>query len=673
MKKGKRNVLVDQSRAKFQQAFQYHQSGQLAQAQLLYDEILQLQPRHFDSLHLSGVVASQTKNFHKAVELIGKAIEICPDNAIFHSNYGNTLKELKQYEAAVASYDRAIALKPGFAEAWNNRGVALEELREYEAAVAGYDQAISLKPDYAEAYSNRGNVLKEIGHYEAAVASYDRAIALKPDYAEAYSNRGSALKDLRHYEAAVASYERAILLSPDYDFLFGQWLHTKMKICDWKTFEDDVDRFRESIKHNKKASPPFPLLALIDSPALHKHAAEIYAQAKFLLTQHLPEILKGARHKKIRIGYYSADYRNHAVMHLMAELFEQHDRGAFEVIAFSFGPNREDEMRKRAAAAFDRFIDVRHLSDIDVVHLSRNLEIDIAIDLGGFTAHSRTGIFALRAAPIQASYIGYLGTTGISCIDYLIADPVIIPEESRQHFCEKIVYLPSYQVNDTKRRIANTLFTREELGLPEQGFVFCCFNNSYKITPGTFAGWMRILQQVEESVLFLYVDNDVAQANLKREAESRGVSGKRLIFGQRLPLAEHLARYRVADLFLDTLPYNAGATASDALWAGLPVLTCMGKAFSGRVAASLLNAIQLPELITSTQEEYEALAVELATNPKKLTAIQQKLEQNRLTTPLFDTKLFTRHIEAAYTAMYERCQEGLSPEHIVVLPVGIRE
>ena len=672
MKKGKENVLVDQSKAKFQRAFQFHQSGQLAQAQLLYEEILELDPGHFDSLHLSGVVASQTKNFYKAIELIGKAIEICPDNAIFHSNYGNTLKELKQHEAAIASYDRAIALKPDFAEAWNNRGVALEELKQYEAAVASYDRAITLMPDYASAFTNRGNALQEISKHEAAVASYDQAIALKPDYAEAYRNRGSALKEIRQYEAALSSYERAILLNPDDDFLFGHWLHTKMKICDWNSFDHSTKQLVEKIKLHKKASSPFALFALLDSPALQKHAVELYSHEKFPSRPLLSAIPKRALHKKIRIGYFSADYHNHAVMHLMAELFEKHDREAFEVIAFSFGPDKEDAIRKRAAAAFDRFIEVQHLSDIDVVNLSRSLEIDIAIDLGGFTAHCRTGIFALRAAPIQASYIGYLGTMGASYIDYLIADPTIIPEKSRQHYCEKIAYLPSYQVNDTTRRIADKIFTREELGLPEKGFVFCCFNNNYKITPGTFDGWMRILQQVEESVLFLYADNELAMNNLKREAESRGVSGNRLIFGQRLPLAEHLARYRVADLFLDTLPYNAGATASDALWAGLPVLTCIGESFASRVAASLLNAIRLPELITLKQEEYEALAIELATNPEKLRAIRQKLDRNRLTTPLFDTKLFTQHIEATYRAMYERYQEGLPPEHIACSPVGSR-
>ena len=324
-------------------------------------------------------------------------------------------------------------------------------------------------------------------------------------------------------------------------------------------------------------------------------------------------------------------------------------------------------MRKRVSAAFDQFIDVRNKSDKDIALLSRNLGIDVAVDLKGFTQDQRPGIFSYRAAPLQVNYLGYPGTMGAKYIDYLIADETLIPEASRQHYSEKIIHLPnSYQVNDRKRAIADKMFSREELGLPSTGFVFCCFNNSYKITPAIFDGWMRILKQVEGSVLWLLEVNSTAVRNLRHEAEARGINAARLIFAKRMPLAEHLARHRAADLFVDTLPYNAHTTASDALWAGLPVLTCMGEAFASRVAASLLNAIHLPELITTTQEQYEARAVELATHPERLQQIKQKLERNRLTTPLFDTKLFTRHIEAAFTRMYERYQAGLPPEHIHV-------
>jgi predicted O-linked N-acetylglucosamine transferase (SPINDLY family) len=352
---------------------------------------------------------------------------------------------------------------------------------------------------------------------------------------------------------------------------------------------------------------------------------------------------------------------------LAAGLFESHDRDKFEVYAFSFGTDTKDEMQIRLEAAFDKFIDVESKTDKEIAELSRQMQIDIAVDLAGFTSGSRTGIFALRAAPLQINYLGYPGTMGADYMDYLIADRQLIPEEAKAHYTERIVYLPSFQANDSKRKISDRVFTREELGLPQSGFVFCCFNNSYKITPSTFDGWMRILKQVNGSVLWLSETNPFATDNLRKEAKARGVDAQRLVFARKIPLlAEHLARHRAAGLFIDTLPYNAHTTASDALWAGLPVLTCTGEALASRVAASLLTAIDLPELVTTTQEDYEALAVELATNPEQLQAIRQKLERNRLTAPLFDTKLFTRHIEDAYTQMVERYQADLAPDHIYV-------
>ena len=354
----------------------------------------------------------------------------------------------------------------------------------------------------------------------------------------------------------------------------------------------------------------------------------------------------------------------------MAGLFEQHDRARFEVVGFSFGPDKKEAMRDRVAASFDRFIDVRDRSDRDVALLARNLDIDIAVDLKGFTTDSRWKIFAHRAAPLQVNYLGYPGTMGADYMDYIIADRVLIPDDSGKYYSENIIYLPhSYQANDRKRPIAERLFTRQELRLPDSGFVYCCFNNNYKITPAIFDGWMRILGQVRDSVLWLLADNPWAERNLRREAAARGVAAERLVFAGRLPAAEHLARQRAADLFLDTLPYNAHTTASDALWAGLPVLTRAGTSFPSRVAASLLTAIDLPELITTTPEDYERRAIELARNPEQLSAIRARLARNRLTTPLFDTGLFARHIETAYVQMYERYQAGLAPAPIHVAPL----
>lgn len=721
--------------ARFQEGLALHQKGRLAEAQGLYQKVLKMQPRHFEALYLSGVIAAQTNDPLQAVELFGRAIAINPDFVVAHYNRGVTLQVLNRHDEALESYERAVGLKPDHAEALCNRGNALLELKRRDEALESYERALKLKPDYAEALSNRANVLLELQLFDAALESCERALRIKPDYAEALSNRGNALRGLRRHDEALGSYERALKLKPDYAqalsnrgvalqelmrldealesheravmlkpgyaeahynrgvtlremqrldetqecyeralkikpdyaFLYGIWLFTKAKICNWGGAEKQFAELFEKIRKNEKVTPPFPVLAFTDSLPLQRKAAEILVGDKHPASPALAAMPKKAGHEKIRIGYYSADFHNHATAYLMAELFERHDRTRFELVAFSFGPDKSDEMRKRVSAAFDRFIDVRNESDKDIALLSRNIGIDIAVDLKGFTQDMRVGIFSYRAAPLQVNYLGYPGTMGAGYIDYLIGDGTLIPETSREQYSEKIVYLPnSYQVNDRKRAIAERTFTRKELGLPDVGFVFCCFNNNYKITPATFDGWMRILNRVEGSVLWLLEDNATAAGNLRKEAGARGVDAARLIFAGRMPLAEHLARHRAADLFLDTLPCNAHTTASDALWAGLPVLTCMGEAFASRVAASLLKAIDLAELVTTTQEQYEVLAVDLAANPERLGQIKLKLERNRLTTPLFDTALFTRHLEAAYTQMVERYQADLPPGHIFV-------
>ena len=626
-------ALAQQIAAKLQQGLALHSAGQLEQARVIYEEILKLNPKHFDALQLSGTIAAQTKQWDKALGLLTDALKINTTNA----------------------------------SVYNNRGIVLKELKRLDEALTSYDRAIELKSDYAEAYSNRGNVLKELKRLEEALTSYDRAIELKSDYADAFNNRGIVLQELKRLDEALTSYDRAIAIKPGYEYLFGTMLHTKMFICDWQNFETDVQSLSLKINEGEKSSPSFTVLALIDSLSIQRKASEIWINDKHPINSSLGLISKYQRRNKIRIGYYSADFHNHATAYLMAELFERHDKNSFELIAFSFGPDKKDEMRQRLSKSFDQFIDVRLRTDKDIALMSRDMQIDVAIDLKGFTQDQRLGIFSYRAAPIQVNYIGYPGTMSAVYIDYIIADPTLIPIESQQYYSEKVVYLPnSYQVNDRQRVIADKVFTKEELGLPSDSFVFCCFNNNFKITPDTFDGWMRILKAVEGSVLWLLEDNPIAGINLRKEAQTRGIDPKRLVFAKRMKPPEHLARHRAADLFIDTLPYNAHTTASDALWAGLPVLTCMGESFASRVAASLLNAIELPELITTTQEYYEATAIELATNPAKLKEIKDKLERNRLTTALFDTPRFTKHIEDAYTQMYERYQADLPPDHIYI-------
>jgi len=421
-----------------------------------------------------------------------------------------------------------------------------------------------------------------------------------------------------------------------------------MFLCDWREFDKHLNSLVVKINDKKKVVQNFPLLALIDDPDLQLKASEIYIENTYPPNMYLGPIKKSIDKSKICIGYYSADFREHPVAYLTAELFELHDKDKFELIAFYSGSKESGEMHNRISSSFEKFIYINTMGDEAVAKLSRELGIDIAVDLTGSTGNSRVGVFSYRVAPVQMSYIGYLGTMGVDYYDYLIADKIIIPEEKKQFYKESIIYLPSYQVNDSKRAISNKSFTRQDFGFPENYFIFCCFNNHFKITPSTFEIWMRILMAVPESILLLYVNNKTAQENLRKESEIKGVSSSRRFFANQIPRNEYLARFRVADLFLDTQPYNAGTTASDALWAGLPVLTCLGQSFASRIAASLLNAIDMAELVATSDQQYEYMAVELAKNSDKLKAIKDKLNRNISTTALFDSINFTNNLEDVF-------------------------
>ncbi|WP_353201828.1 tetratricopeptide repeat protein [Polynucleobacter sp.] len=615
------------------QALEALRNSNLEMAEAYLKEALILELNNPHTLRLLGVVAAQRAEYEKAIEFFSASINVFPENAVAHSNLGNVYAKLRQFDRALGAYEEAARLDSQDAETWSNAGIVFFELKRFEEAIALYDKALAIDPNYAEALCNKGN----------------------------------ALDELKRYEEAIDCYEKALSINPNIDWAPGVWMHLKLKVSAWEHLEANVEVLLAKVAAGEKVSNPFPLLAMSDDPMLHRQASEIFARYQYPSNSTLGVIAKHPRGKKIRIGYFSADFHNHATGYLLAELIELHDKNQFELIGISFGPNQDDEMRTRLKKSFDQFIDASAMSDIEIAQLSRHLKIDIAVDLKGFTQNCRAGIFAYRVAPVQLSYLGYPGTMSAGYIDYLLADKTLIPQEALQGYSEKIAYLPnSYQANDRKRIISDKQFTNAELGLPEQGFIFCSFNNNYKILPATFESWMRILKAVDGSVLWLYEDNVAAANHLRQEAEKRGVHPSRLVFAKRMPLAEHLARHQLADLFIDAFPCNAHTTASDALWAGLPVLTLMGNAFASRVAASLLNAIELPELITSTPQAYEALAIEIAKNPAKLAALKQKLASNRLTTPLFDTPQFTKDLERSYVQIYERYQAGLPPEHIFV-------
>jgi protein O-GlcNAc transferase len=599
-----------------------------------------------------------------------RALALCPGNPRYLYNIGLILFDQRSFERAKAYFQECLDISPNFPEAHNNLCACLLSLQDPVGALSHADRAIMLRPDHAEAWSNRASALRDLRRLTEALASYDRFIELKSDSAEAWLNRGVVLSDLGRHNEALVNYERSIELKSDVIYGLGYLVHTQLKICDWASLDLRRETLQDRILTGNLASHPFSILGLFDDLHLQRQCAELYAKKMFSFEPETKPFTKKSTRdskKKIRIGYFSADFHNHATMYLMVQLFEYHDRDQFEVFGFSFGPSKNDAMRDRARNNLNYFFEIATLSDADIASLSRSNGIDIAVDLKGYTQDSRPAIFAHRAAPIQISYLGFPGTTGSSAVDYLIADPVLIPVTSQSAYSERIIYLPdSYQVNDSHRAMSRRVFSRRELGLPESGFVFCCFNNNWKILPEIFGAWVRILQAVPNSSLWLYEENATAAHNLRAEAARRHVDPNRLVFARHQPHAEHLARYRAADLFLDTFPCGAHTTASDALWAGIPVLTRSGESFASRVASSLLNAVGLPELITHAADQYEALAIEVANNPGRAASLKAKLAENLPTCPLFNTALFTRHIESAYQAAYDRYRNDLGPDHIFV-------
>ena len=636
------------------------------EALLSYERAIALKPEYIDAYLNRGVILYELKQFEAARASYRHVLSLNADNAQAYSNLGIVCNELKQFHEALDCYKKALLIKHDFAQAHHNAGVTLGNLRRYQEALEHYDQAILYKNDYLDALVNRGNTLKELGNFDQALESYNTAIALNPTFVEALSNRGHLHYVLQQYKAATESYELAYQLAPDQDYLLGYKLLAKLYCCDWKNLQVELEQIQLNLKEGRRVVTPFALFAFLDSPALQLFAARIWAQDKHPARHELGPLERRPQPNKIRIAYYSADFHLTAVTLLIVGVFEHHNLNDYEFVAFSYGPYSEDVMRKRVSAAFTEFYDVKDWTDRQVAEYSRSIQIDIAVDLTGYTKNGRTGIFALRAAPVQVSFLGYAGTLGVPYMDYVIADQTVVPVNNQRFFSEKIVYLPdTYLPNDSKKIISDQHPSRTELGLPETAFVFCCFNNNYKIQPAMFASWMHILDKVPNSVLWLCSDHHDTVSNLKMAAEVHGIRVERLIFCKRTAsLADHLARHRAADLFLDTLPFNAHTTASDALWAGLPVLTCIGQTFVSRVAASLLRAVGLPELIAHSCEDYEALAINFALNPTTLQEIRRRLDKNRLTMPLFDTGQFTKHLEEAFSQMYSRYQADLAPDHL---------
>ena len=680
-------------------AFDLLKKNDFINAKVIYENILAVDKKNFDALFFLAIILINFKNYKKAKDLLEQVVLIKPNFADAYNNIGICLEKLNDLDGAIKNYNLAINNRPNFAEAHNNIGVVFQKLRnfdqailqykkaityknlyldayvnlanlfketkQFEEAIKNYDLAINLNPKLAEVYNNKGNALKEIRKFEEAIKNYDLAINLNPNFAEAYFNTATALQDIKNFEKAVLYFEKALLLDKEIPFCKGYLLHAKMLCCNWSGLNELYKEIYNDVEKNRYSATPFGYQAICDDESNLQKCAQLYSSKRFPEIKNNLFSKKVSKNKKIKIGYLCGEFREQATSILMTEVWEKHNKEDFEIIAFDSGWDDKSLRRNRIINAFDKFIDISKVSDLDAAKIIYKEQIDILINLNGFFGTGRPVVFSYRPAGIQINYLGFPGTIGSKYIDYILCDQTVVPPESKKFYNEKIIYLPdSYQANDTKRNISDKKFLREELSLPKESFVFCCFNNNYKITPNMFDVWARLLKKIDNSVLWLIDGNSEATENLKKEAKIRNIDVSRLIFAKRMKLEDHLARHKNADLFLDTLPYNAHTTASDSLWAGLPVLTCLGKAFPGRVAASLLRSLDLPELITYSENEYISKAEELALNPEKLTLIKNKLDTNKFSQPLFNTELFCRNLESAFKIIFEKYSLGLETEDI---------
>jgi len=641
-------------------------SGQLEQAIIAFKKVIAIEPNYVEAYNNLANILQEQGKLENAITIYKKAIVINPNLSNIYNNLGNALQKLFKFNDSIEFYKKALALNPNFYQSLNNLGNSFKHKGMIASAKEMYQKALSVKPDYVEAHNNLGVLFQEQGNFEEAIVSYKKAIFYNSNFCEALNNLGIIYSIKGCFKESINFFEKALLINPNYESARLQKLHQLSHICDWKEIRKDYQLIQD-LGIKKQSVSPWLILSLDDNPYRHLVRSQKYSKSKFNQNSKKFDIKSIKSERIIRLGYFGADFYNHATMYLMSRIFSLHNRKKFEVYVYSYGNNKNDIMRQKLISNVDVFDDVSQMSDRDIAYLARQDKIDIAIDLKGYTQNTRSGIFSYRAAPVQINYLGYPGTMGTSFIDYIIADNIIVPEMFRECYSEKIIFMPySYQPNDNKRKISTKQITRLEMGLPEDSFVFCSFNNLYKITSQEFDIWMRIMKKIEGSVLWLLKSNKWGEENLKKEAQNRGVEPSRLIFAEKISQEEHLARHKLADLFIDTFNVNAHTTASDALWAGLPVVTKLGKSFASRVAGSLLNAIDLPELITENKKDYENSIFRLATNRHKLMKIREKLSINRMSKPLFDSKQYTQHLESGYEQAYINHISGLKPKTIYI-------
>jgi protein O-GlcNAc transferase len=642
----------------------FYGRGDFEIAVICHRRAVRLRPNDADAHADLGRTLHRQSEFAPATASYRRAVALRPEWAEVYSNLADVLRLHGRLEEAQAAGERALALNPDLAEAHNNLANALREQGKPVAAAASYERALALRRDWPEAHNNIANALKEQGRIAEAVEHYQQALALSPDIPEVHCNLGNALAESGRAEAAIAAFARALALKPDYPLALVQRAHLKAELCDWRDAEAEGAQVPEIMRRSPGVVSPWNLQGQPSTSSDQLLCAQQWSRR---LAATVGPVF-GHHHRahaspsKIRLGYLSADFRDHPVGYAVAETIERHDRTRFEVIGYSYGPDDGSELRRRFEAGFDRFVDLRALGDSDAATRIRSDRIDILIDLTGYTSQARSRIPAARPAPIQVNCLGFLGTMGADFIDYIIVDRFIAPASQQPFYSEKLVHLAGcWWPAEIEWEVAHQTRSRGAYGLPQDGFVYCCFNTSFKITPPMFEIWARLLRAVPGSVLWLAGAAEAVMKNLRREARQRGLAPERLVFAARDPMADYLGRHRHADLFLDTLPYNATGTAYHALLAGLPVLTCAGETFAGRTAGTMLLAAGLPELVTSSLADYERVALQLACAPDLLAEIRQKLARSHTTSPLFDPERYVRDSEIAFIRMWEIWCAGEPP------------
>ena len=680
---------MEDKKKNIEQGYELHKKGEVHEAIKLYLKAVPDFANNSKLLFLLGTANLQINNFEVSVDYLKKASLLDPNNIGIYNNLGGALQNLKKYEESIDVFKKLLSLNPKFAEAYNNIGNCYFLLNNYEEAIKNFKISIELNPKNFVAYLNIGNVYKNLKFFEKAITNYKKSIELNSNYFLAYNNLANVYKDKGKFEEAIIQYKKAIEinnryvvafenlgkifhevgkfneastnykkayeLNKNHHFVLGRLIHSKMFCCEWEEIQNYLQILETGIKEKKKVSTPFELLSIIDNPEAHLLASKIFLKDQSIINNFETSKLKKNEFRKFKIGYFSPDFRNHPVLHLIKDVFKYHDKSKFEIYGFSFEKDKNDIFTDKIKSFFNEFIEVKDLSDKDIHKLTKKIGLDIVVDLCGHTAFNRIKLFSHRIAPIQVSYLGYPGTTGAKFIDYIIGDKTVIPEKEKKNYSEKVIYLPNcYQPNSEYIKLKNKSLNKEVYNLPKNKLIFCNFGANYKITPEIFNSWMNILKRVPNSVLWLLKSNEEVIKNLKKEAVKNGMSQDRIIFADKLSHEDHLKRFRLADIFLDTFPYGSHTTASDAIRMGVPIISLMGRSFASRVCASILESVGLKELITKTKNEFEEKAVYFGSNQNELLKLKERLIKNCESSSLFKIQNFTKQLESIYVNLIEK-------------------